>query len=152
MSKSNISRVRSSDVVAVNIGFVNAISAGMGIPRSMVARAALASAGIVIGVADWTIEEAVKRDTTLSYESKQTLLLMVQSMRIAGNDAAPKKNAESTDGTEREDGDAETFTMDDDDAGRRRSGTGEAPEGPGGNPGDGKKIRNWWTGALHAFV
>jgi len=89
LSKSNISRIRNSEIIALNIGFVKAIAAAMGLPPAMVARAALASAGIIIGVDEWTIEEAIKRDITLSLESKQTLLLMVQSMRIAGTDVTP---------------------------------------------------------------
>lgn len=96
MSKANISRVRNSDVVAVNIGFVNALASGMGIPRAMIARAALASAGIMVDGGDLTIEDAIHRDTTLSLENKQTLRLMVQAMREAGSDAAPQKTGPGT--------------------------------------------------------
>lgn len=91
LSKANISRVRNSDVVAVNISFVNALSAGMGIPRVLIARAALAAAGIVIGVDNVTIEDAISRDLTLTLENKDTLRFMVKAMREAGNNAAQQK-------------------------------------------------------------
>lgn len=91
MSKANISRIRNSDVVAVNIGFVNALAVGLGVPRAMIARAALAAAGIIIGIDNLTIEDAIHRDTTLPLESKQTLRLMVQAMRKAGQDVAGQK-------------------------------------------------------------
>lgn len=97
LSKANISRVRNSPVVAVNIGFVNAMSAGMGVPAEMITRAALAAAGIIMDADNITVEDAISRDMTLSLDNKQTLHMMVRAMRETSNNGTEQKTKPAPD-------------------------------------------------------
>lgn len=82
LSKSNISRIRNTPVVTLNIETVSALADGLGISKAMVAQAALASMGIVTyNSADMTAEEAIRRDPTLGERDKQLLLTVLGSIR-----------------------------------------------------------------------
>ncbi len=82
LSKSNISRIRNSPVVALNIDTVSALADGLGIPKSVVAFAALASMGIVaLDSGQLTADAAIRRDPTLTAQNKTHLLALLSSMR-----------------------------------------------------------------------
>lgn len=84
LSKSNISRIRNNPVVTLNIETVSALADGLGVPKAMVANAALASMGIVTySSADLTAEEAIRRDPTLSERDKKMLLTVLLGLRDA---------------------------------------------------------------------
>lgn len=89
LSKSNISRIRNSPVVALNIDTVSALAEGLRIPRSVVAFAALASMGIVaLDSGQLTADAAISRDPTLTAENKKHLLALLSSMRVSHLDSA----------------------------------------------------------------
>jgi hypothetical protein len=82
LSKSNISRIRNTPVVTLNIETVSALADGLGVSKAMVAQAALASMGIVTyNSADMTTEEAIRRDPSLGERDKQLLLTVLGSIR-----------------------------------------------------------------------
>lgn len=82
LSKSNISRIRNTPVVTLNIETVSALADGLGVSKAMVAQAALASMGIVTyNSADMTTEEAIRRDPTLGEREKRLLLTVLGSIR-----------------------------------------------------------------------
>lgn len=82
LSKSNISRIRNTPVVTLNVETVSALADGLGVSKAMVAQAALASMGIVTyNSADLTTEEAIRRDPTLGEREKQMLLVVLGGLR-----------------------------------------------------------------------
>lgn len=80
----------------LSLNFVTELAAGTGLPMSTIARAALASMGIVVGSDEWTVEQAIQRDAGLSARDKRTLLAMVATMREEVDDVQ-QANTEKTD-------------------------------------------------------
>ncbi|MFJ4168526.1 hypothetical protein ACIPY3_03340 [Paenarthrobacter sp. NPDC089714] len=84
LSKSNISRIRNTPVVTLNIETVSALADGLGVSKAMVAQAALASMGIVTyNSADLTAEEAIRRDPSLGERDKRMLLSVLAGLRVS---------------------------------------------------------------------
>lgn len=82
LSKSNISRVRNTDVVSLTGTTIKGLAAGLGIPPGEVARAALESMGITLADAgSLDLETVIKTDSTLSNDNREMLLGLVSQMR-----------------------------------------------------------------------
>lgn len=82
LSKSNISRVRNTDVVSLTGTTIKGLAAGLGIPSGEVARAALESMGITLADAgSLDLETVIKTDSTLSNDNREMLLGLVSQMR-----------------------------------------------------------------------
>lgn len=82
LSKSNISRVRNTDVVSLTGSTIRGLAAGLGIPQGEVARAALESMGITLADAgNLDLETVIKTDATLSNDNREMLLGLVSQMR-----------------------------------------------------------------------
>lgn len=82
LGKSNISRVRNTDVVSLTGSTIKGLAAGLGIPAGVVAKAALESMGItLVDAGNLDLETVIKTDATLSTNNREMLLGMVQQMR-----------------------------------------------------------------------
>lgn len=82
LSKSNISRVRNQPVVSLTRSTIEGLAAGLGIPTSEVARAALESMGIeLVDAGTLDLETVIRMDATLPLVSKEMLLGLVRQMR-----------------------------------------------------------------------
>lgn len=85
LSKSNLSRIRNTDVVSVTSTTIRALTAGLGVPEPEVARAALASMGIDLpDFSGLDLETVVKIDPTLAVRDKQILLDLLRTLRDPG--------------------------------------------------------------------
>lgn len=82
LSKSHISGIRNKPVIGITLDNINALAAGLGVSRSVVANAALASMGIVtIRAADLDSIEAIRQDPQLGEGDRATLITLIQTMR-----------------------------------------------------------------------
>ncbi|MGV9744632.1 hypothetical protein ACWDTG_06920 [Rhodococcus zopfii] len=82
LSKSNISRVRNTDVVSLTGSTIKGLAAGLGIPEAEVARAALVSMDIDIpDLGGLDLETVIKMDTSISAKDRTMLLGLARQMR-----------------------------------------------------------------------
>lgn len=85
LGKSNLSRIRNSDVVSITASAIRGLAAGLGVPEPEVARAALASMGIHLPhVGEIDLDTAVKLDPDLSVRDKTMVLDLLKNMREPG--------------------------------------------------------------------
>lgn len=90
LSKSNLSRVRNTEVVALTASTIQALAAGLEIPESAVARAALLSMGIGLQEPDSADPEtAISADISLSTRDRAILLGVLRMMREQPERPAP---------------------------------------------------------------
>jgi transcriptional regulator with XRE-family HTH domain len=82
LSKSNISRVRNTDVVSLTSSTIKGLAAGLGISESEVAAAALRSMGInPVDPGTLDLETVIRLDSTLSSDHRALLLSSLRQMR-----------------------------------------------------------------------
>src|SRR5690606_17144335 len=82
LSKSNISRVRNTDVVSLTGSTIKGLAAGLGIPETEVARAALVSMDIDMpDLGSLDLETVIKMDPSISVHNRTMLLGLVRQMR-----------------------------------------------------------------------
>ena len=82
LSKSNISRVRNTDVVSITGTTIKGLAAGLGIPETEVARAALVSMDIDMpDLGSLDLETVIKMDPSISAHNRTMLLGLVRQMR-----------------------------------------------------------------------
>lgn len=85
LGKSNLSRIRNTEVVSITASTIRALAAGLGVPEAEVARAALASMGIEMpDLSGLDLETVVKVEPNLSVRDKQMLLDMLRIMLSPG--------------------------------------------------------------------
>lgn len=85
LGKSNLSRIRTTDVVSITASTIRSLAAGLGVPEAEVARAALASMGIDMpDLSGLDLETVVKVEPTLSVRDKQMLLDILRTMLSPG--------------------------------------------------------------------
>ncbi|MGW4123644.1 hypothetical protein [Nocardia sp. NPDC004711] len=82
LSKSNLSRIRNTEVVSITGSTIRALAAGLEVPESEVVRAALASMQIDIPeLGEVDLEAAIKRESAISARDKGMLLDLTRAMR-----------------------------------------------------------------------
>ncbi|USC16197.1 hypothetical protein [Rhodococcus sp. 11-3] len=82
LSKSNISRVRNTDVVSLTASTIKGLAAGLGVPETEIARAALVSMGIDMpDLGGLDLETVIKMDSSISVHNRTMLLGLVRQMR-----------------------------------------------------------------------
>lgn len=87
LSKSNLSRIRNTDVATLTGSTIRALAAGLDVPAAEVARAALKSMGIELPeLGQLDLGTAVKLDATLSKRDKVMLLELLRTMRAPAPD------------------------------------------------------------------
>ncbi|TLF72881.1 hypothetical protein [Nocardia cyriacigeorgica] len=88
LGKSNLSRIRNTDVVSITASTIRGLAAGLAIPESEVAQAALVSMGIDLPqFGEIDLETAVRLDADLSVRDKSMLLDLLRGMRQPGETA-----------------------------------------------------------------
>ncbi len=82
LSKSNLSRIRNTDVVSITATTIRALAAGLRIPETEVARSALMSMGVDLpDLRGLDLETAIRLDTSISAEDRSLLLDILRSIR-----------------------------------------------------------------------
>lgn len=81
VSHANLGRLKGEPLVSVKGSNIKELSAVLGVPESVVARAALASMGVTLPREAATPEEAVWADVTLSERDKRVVLAALRTMR-----------------------------------------------------------------------
>lgn len=83
LSKSNLSRIRNTDVVSITATTIRALAAGLRIPETEVARSALASMGVDLpDLRGLDLETAIRLDASISAEDRSLLLDILRSIRM----------------------------------------------------------------------
>lgn len=82
VSKQNVARLRAEPVEAITLRNIRSLSAGLDVPATVVVRAMLAAMGVTDTTgAEWSAEQAIRRDAHLSARDKDMMLAMLAHLR-----------------------------------------------------------------------